>query len=319
MPAVSVVIPSLDGEKLLPVALDSLGLQTFRDFDIIVVDNASKDGSLELLKSRYPGIKVVALPRNLGFAGAVNRGIEASASEFVSVLNNDIELGPRWLEELHTALIEHVEAGAAGPKMMRYFERNRINILGLRLNRTGEVELIGAGEDDHGQYDQMRYVFGVSAGAALYRRKMFDEIGLFDEQFFANYEDADLAFRAQLAGYKALYVPAAVAYHMVGSTIRRRKYLSTYLNNRNRIIFLWKNMPAETVEKHLRIIFRREAGLLLKRILLNFYKLRTFYYLKGTVSGLMRIPHALRQRKKSGALRRVSADYIESIMDKDFV
>src|SRR5271157_262731 len=319
MPAVSVVIPSLDGEKLLPVVLESLRLQTFQDFDVVVVDNGSKDHSLELLKSRYPEVLVVALQRNLGFAGAVNRGIEASASEFVSVLNNDIELDPRWLEELHTTLIEHPEAGAAGPKMMMYFERNRINILGLRLNRTGEVELIGAGEDDHGQYDQMRYVFGVSAGAALYRRKMFDEIGLFDEQFFANYEDADLAFRAQLAGYKALYVPAAVAYHMVGSTIRRRKYLSTYLNNRNRIIFLWKNMQAETVEKYFLTIFRREAGLLLKRILLNFYKLRTFYYLKGTVSGLMHIPGVLQQRKKSKALQRVSADYIESIMDKDFV
>lgn len=319
MPAVSVVIPSLDGEKLLPVVLESLRLQTFQDFHVVVVDNGSKDHSLELLKCRYPEVLVVALQRNLGFAGAVNRGIKASASEFVSVLNNDIELDPRWLEELRAALIEHPEVGAAGPKMLMYFERNRINILGLRLNRTGEVELIGAGEDDHGQYDQMRYVFGVSAGAALYRRKMFDEIGLFDEQFFANYEDADLAFRAQLAGYKALYVPAAVAYHMVGSTIRRRKYLSTYLNNRNRIIFLWKNMQAETVEKYFLTIFRREAGLLLKRILLNFYKLRTFYYLKGTVSGLMHIPGVLQQRKKSKALQRVSADYIESIMDKDFV
>ena len=99
MPAVSVVIPSLDGEKLLPVVLESLSLQTFRDFDIIVVDNASKDGSLELLKSRYSVVQVIALQRNLGFAGAVNRGIEISTGEFVSVLNNDIELDPRWLEE----------------------------------------------------------------------------------------------------------------------------------------------------------------------------------------------------------------------------
>ncbi len=319
MHAVSVVIPSLDGEKLLPVALESLHEQTFRDFDVVVVDNASKDRSLELLKSRYPRVKVVALRRNMGFAGAVNRGIEASASEFVAVLNNDVEVCPRWLEELHTALTEHAEAGSAGPKMMRYFERNRINILGLRLNRTGEIELIGAGEDDHGQYDQARHVFGVSAGAALYRRKMLNEIGLFDEEFFANHEDVDLAFRAQLAGYKALYVPSALAYHMVGSTIRRRKYLPTYLNNRNKILFFWKNMPAEIIEKHFQTIFRHQAGTFLKRILLNFYKLRTLYYLRGIVSGVLHIPYILQQRKKIRGLRRVSAEYLESIMDRDFL
>jgi GT2 family glycosyltransferase len=319
MHAVSVIIPSLDGEKLLPVALESLQDQTFQDFDVVVVDNGSKDRSLELLKSCYPSVKVVALQRNLGFAGAVNRGIEASAGEFVAVLNNDVEAHPRWLEELRAALIEHAEAGSAGPKMLRYFERNQINILGLRLNRTGEIELVGAGEDDHGQYDQARYVFGVSAGAALYRRKMLDEIGLFDEEFFANHEDVDLAFRAQLAGYKALYVPSALAYHMVGSTIRRRRYLPTYLNNRNKILFFWKNMPGEIVEKHFQTICRHQAGTFLKRILLNFYKLRTFYYLKGTASGVMHIPYILRQRKKIRGLRRVSVEYIESIMDRDFL
>src|SRR5512143_3643451 len=104
MHAVTVVIPNLDGEKLLPVALDSLRLQTFRDFDVIVVDNASKDSSRELLKTRYPEVKVVALQRNMGFARAVNKGIRASAGEFISVLNNDIEVHPRWLQELHDAI-----------------------------------------------------------------------------------------------------------------------------------------------------------------------------------------------------------------------
>ncbi len=319
MRAVSVIIPNLDGEKLLPVVLNSLRQQIFRDFNIVIVDNASKDGSLELLRTDYPEATVVALETNLGFAGAVNRGIEASVSEFVSVLNNDIELDARWLEELHNALVEHPEAGAAGPKMMMYYERNRINILGLRLNRTGEFRLIGAGEEDRGQYDQMRYVFGVSAGAALYRRKMFHEIGLFDEVYFANYEDADLAFRGQVAGYKALYVPSALAYHMVGSTIRRKKYFPTYLNNRNRILFFWKNMPAETVEKQFMSIVQREAGIFFKRLFFNFYKLRTFYYVRGTISGLMQIPCILRERKKNRGPHRVSVDYLESIMDRDFV
>lgn len=319
MPLVNVIIPNLNGEALLPICLGSLRKQTFKEFDITVVDNGSKDGSMGLIVEQYPEVRTISLDRNYGFAFAVNRGIEATGSKFVSLLNNDIELDPNWLKELSRALADHPEVGACGPKLLRYRERERINVLGIRLNSNGEVEIIGAGETDRGQYEEERYVFGVNAGASLYRRSMFDEIGLFDEGFFASFEDVDLSFRAQLAGYKALYVPAAIGYHMVGATIKRKRYFPTYLNNRNKMLFLWKNLPDEILKKYFWKIFWNKLGLFSRRVLFNFYKLRTVYFLKGTFAALFRLPFILKDRRRIQTMRRVSLDYLESIMDKDFL
>ncbi|HOJ42500.1 MAG TPA: glycosyltransferase family 2 protein [Syntrophorhabdaceae bacterium] len=319
MAAVTIVIPNMNGEGLLPVPLESLKKQTFKDFEIIVVDNCSSDGSLNLIKREYPYVKIIPLDKNYGFAYAVNRGIEASSSLFVSLLNNDIELDSNWLWYLYEALIKHPEAGSCGPKLMRYWERERINVLGIRLNRDGGVEIVGAGEVDRGQYEEMKYVFGVNAGASLYRKKMFEDIGMFDETFFASFEDVDLSFRAQLAGYKALYVPKAIAYHMVGATIKRKRYMATYLNNRNSTMFFWKDMPKELIKKHLFYIFYRRTYAFFKRVLFNFWKIRTYYFIKGTIAAYLRMPYILRERKKIQSSMRVSIDYIESILDKDFI
>jgi GT2 family glycosyltransferase len=319
MSTVSIIIPNLNGEKLLPMCLESLKKQTFQDFEIIVVDNGSKDNSLNLLSVNYPEVRVIPLNKNYGFAFAVNRGIEAAYSEFISLLNNDMDLEPKWLESMYESLLDYPEAGSCGPKIMRYWERDRFNVLGIRLNSDGGVDIIGAGEVDKGQYEEVRYVFGVNAGAALYRKKMFDNIGLFDEEFFASFEDVDLSFRAQLAGYKALYVPQSIAYHMVGATIKRRRYMPTYLNNRNAIIFFWKDMPSELIKKYRAKIFRNRTSFFFKRVLLNFWKLRTFYYLKGTFSAYMRLPYILEARRKVQSSRKVSIEYLDSLMDRDFV
>ena len=319
MTTVSVVIPNLNGEKLLPICLETLKTQIFQDFEVIVVDKGSLDGSLALLRDRYPDVKIISLDKNYGFAYAVNRGIEAASGELICLLNNDIELDPGWMEAMYKALREHPEAGSCGPKMLRYWERERINVLGIRVDANGDVKIIGAGEQDKGQYEEVRYVFGVNAGAAMYRRSMFDDIGLFDEGFFASFEDVDLSFRAQLAGYKALYVPQSVAYHMVGATIKRRRYQPTYLNNRNSLLFFWKDMPGELIKKNFFKIFFHKTGYFLKRVLKNFYKLRTYYYLKGTFAAFIRLPYILKAREKVQAKRAVSIEYIASIMDKDFI
>ena len=146
MALVSVVIPNLNGENFLPMCLDTLKTQTFRDFEIIVVDNGSRDGSLRLLNEKYPDVRIVSLDRNYGFAFPVNRGIEAASGEFICLLNNDVELDPQWMEAMYMALNQNQEVGACGPKMMRYWERERINVLGIRFNSNGDVEIVGAGE-----------------------------------------------------------------------------------------------------------------------------------------------------------------------------
>ncbi len=319
MPTVSVVIPNLNGERLLPMCLDTLREQTFRDFEVIVVDNGSSDGSVLLLKEKYPEVRIVALDKNYGFAYPVNRGIEAAAGEFICLLNNDIELDKGWMEELLRALRDHPDAGSCGPKLMRLEERERINVLGIRMNSDSSVEIIGAGQYDRGQYEEGQYVFGVNAGASMYRRSMFDKTGLFDELFFASYEDVDLSFRAQLAGYKALYEPKAIGYHMVGATIKRRRYRPTYLNNRNSVIFFLKDMPGELIKKNFSKIFRLRTGYFFKRVIMNFWKVRTFYYVRGTFGAFLRLPAIRRSRKKAQATRCVTIEYLESIMDRDFI
>jgi GT2 family glycosyltransferase len=319
MTMVSVVIPNLNGEELLPMCLESLKTQTVRDHEVIVVDNGSADGSLRLLAEQYPHVRVLPLEKNYGFAAAVNRGIESATGEFICLLNNDIELDPHWMEALHEALLEHPEAGSCGPKMMRYWERERINVLGIRVDLNGDVRIIGAGETDRGQYDVQRYVFGVNAGASMYRRKMFENVGLFDETFFASYEDVDLAFRAQLAGYRALYEPRAVTYHMVGATIKRRRYRPTYLNNRNSLLFFMKDMPTEMIRGQFCSIFCHKAGYFFKRVMKNFYKLRTYYFIRGTLAAFLRLPYILRARREVQAGRKVSISYLTSIMGRDFI
>lgn len=319
MPAVNVIIPNLNGEKLLPICLEALKRQKFQDFDITVVDNGSHDTSIEMLKEQYPAVKILALNRNYGFAFAVNRGIEATDGEFISLLNNDMEVDPKWLGQLHRALVEHPSVGACGPKLLRYWERNRIDLLGIRQNSDGEVEAVGSGEIDEGQYEEMQYVFGLNAGASLYRRRMFEDIGLFDDKFFVTFEDVDLSFRAQLSGYKALYVASAKAYHMRGVTRKRRKYFGTYLHNRNKIIFFWKNMPYEIIRKNFRKIFLRKSRDFSKRVLFNIWKLRTFYFLRGIIAAYILLPYIIRERKKIQSLRRVSIDYLSFCMDRNFI
>jgi GT2 family glycosyltransferase len=319
MPKVTVIIPNYNGESLLPVSLRSLRKQEFGDFSLLVVDNGSVDRSIEVIKEIYPECRVIELNRNYGFSYAVNRGIESSNSEYVALLNNDVEVAPNWLGEMVKALEAHRDAALCNPKVLRYHERNRINVLGIRYNRNSEVEIIGAGKEDKNEITEVKYIFGVNAGASLYRKEMFEDIGLFDELFFASFEDVDLSFRAQLAGYKAIYVPGARAYHMVGATIKRKRYFQTYLNSRNSLICFLKNMPYELLKKNLWQVVGYRFSIFAKRTFLYFYKARTYYFLKGIIAAFLKSRYIIEARREVQKKRRVSIEYLSSIMDRDFL
>lgn len=316
---VTVIIPNYNGRKFLPICLGSLRNQEFKEFVTIVVDNGSNDGSIELIRENYPEVEVISLKANYGFSFAVNRGIERSSTEYVALLNNDVEVTPKWLGEMVCALDMHKDASFSNPKVMRYYEPNRINVLGIRYNSNSEVEIIGAGKIDRGYDSNVKYIFGVNAGASLYRREMFEDIGLFDEEFFASFEDVDLSFRAQLLGYKAIHVPTSYAYHMVGATIKRKRYLLTYLNSRNSLICLLKNMPYELLTRNFWRIMHYRLSIFAKRTFLNPYKIRTYYFLAGIASAFKKLPYILKARKEVQKRRRVSIEYLTSIMDRDFI
>ncbi|OPY58759.1 MAG: Poly-beta-1,6-N-acetyl-D-glucosamine synthase [Pelotomaculum sp. PtaU1.Bin035] len=243
IPETSVVIPNWNGSDLLKTCLSSLKRQIYQDFEIIVVDNGSSDDSIQYIESVHPEVRIIKLPVNKGFCAAVNSGIKSARGKYVALLNNDTEAGPAWLGELVKALNENIDVGLCASKMMNYFNRNLIDNAGDMLCYYGHT--VGRNEIDAGQYDRPRYIFSACAGAAIYRKELFADVGFFDEDFFAYYEDIDIGMRAQLKGYKCLYVPAAVVYHMIQATSGQIPAKRFIWMQRNIICVHLKNMPVK--------------------------------------------------------------------------
>jgi GT2 family glycosyltransferase len=245
---VTVVIPNWNGTRFLKLCLSSLRHQSFRDFETIVVDNGSEDDSLGFVAENFPEVETIALGENRGIAVAFNIGIEASESEYVVLLNNDTEQDPGWLETLVRAAEDHPESGLFASKLVDFHDRRVLDGAGDAMRLSGLPYRLGHGERDRGQFDTPCYVFGACAAAALYRKSLFEEVGLFDEDFVSYCEDGDLSFRAQLAGHRCFYVPDAVVYHMgSASTGGKRSPTATRLGTRNSLSLLVKDLPLSAV------------------------------------------------------------------------
>lgn len=259
MESISVIVLNYNGKRYLDECLSSLASQTYSDFEVIVVDNGSTDGSQEYLSAQYPWAKVIRNEKNLGFAGGTNSGIRAAQGEFILTLNNDARADSRLLDNLKKPMAD-AKVGSCAAKML--LADGRINSTGICLSRSGAAWDRGMSEPDLGQYDTLEEVFGACAGAALYRKEMLDEIGLFDEDFFLYMEDVDLAFRARLAGWSCVYVPEAVVYHHHGGTAGAGSDLSVYYCNRNVIWYVLKDFPLRLLITSLPFIFARNLALI---------------------------------------------------------
>lgn len=308
---VSVIIPNYNGAHLLPTCLDSLRAQRWSDHEVIVVDNASSDNSRELLSREYPEVRVIALDRNRYFAGAVNVGIRASHAPAVALLNNDTEADRAWLSELCRGLATHPEVGMVASKMLLFDRRNVINSAGDFYRVDGVPGNRGVWEVDEGQYDREEAVFGPCAGAALYRRSMLDDIGLFDEDLVAYCEDVDLSWRAQLAGWSCLYVPTARVYHRLSST--GGGPFASYYCGRNFINVAIKNLPASVVRQHWPRILLAQLRLAAEAIA-HAREPAARARLRGQVAALRQLPLMLRKRREVQSLRRVDDAYLVSLL-----
>jgi len=244
-PLISIIIVNFNGLRFLEPCLSSLTTQSFRNFEIIIVDNHSSDGSARYLREHFPLITLIETVKNLGFAGGTNTGIRASHGDFILTLNNDTITDPQFIENLARPMTSDPHLGMCASKMV--FPDGRINSTAICISRSGAAWDRGMGELDHGQYDEPEEIFGPCAGAALYRRTMLDEIGLFDEDFFLFMEDVDLAFRAQLSGWKCIYVPTARVVHIHGGTAGFKSDISIYYGNRNLVWYVVKNFPSRTL------------------------------------------------------------------------
>ena len=313
-PRVTVVIPNWNTRKFLGPCLGSLRRQTFGDFEIVLVDSASTDGSVNFVETHFPEVKVVALPENRGFSGAVNAGIGASGAEFVALLNNDTEQDATWIEALVRAAERRPEAGLFASKLVDFGDRRRLDGAGDALRRSGLPYRLGHGEVDRGQFRREEFVFGACAAAALYRRSVFDEVGLFDEDFFAYCEDGDVSFRAQLAGFRCLYVPGAVVYHIGGaSTGGKRSATATRLGTRNGLLLVVKNLPGSLVPNYLPSIL---LGQLSRLLVVSFSPGGLKAHLEGLGEAVRLLPKMLKKRRNIQGTRRVSDAYLRELLGR---
>ena len=240
---VSVVIPNYNGIAFLDSVLASLEGQTLKNFEVIFVDNGSSDGSCSFVAGNYPWVHIIELPENYGFCCAVNEGIKASRAPYVLLLNNDTEVKEDFLEEMTAAIRRHKKAFSCAARMVQYHDRDRLDDAGNFYNALGWSFARGKGKDIH-TYEEEEKIFSSCGGAAIYRRKVFERIGYFDEEHFAYLEDTDIGYRARIYGYENWYAPKAVVYHVgSGTSGSRYNQFKTRYSSRNNVYLIYKNMP----------------------------------------------------------------------------
>ena len=241
MKKVTIVIPNYNGLKFMEPCMAALDKQLCRDFELLVVDNGSTDGSVEWLKEH--GLPSLFLETNTGFSGAVNVGIKAAKTPYVILLNNDTEAEPEYVGELLKAIEASPKIFSVSPKMIQLYHKELMDDGGDMYSIMGWAYQRGVGQEIE-RYDRPCHIFSACAGAAIYRREVFEEIGYFDEMHFAYLEDMDLCWRARIHGWKSWYEPDAEVFHVgsatSGSRYNRFKVLHSAGNN---LYMIYKNMP----------------------------------------------------------------------------
>lgn len=306
---ISVIIVNYNGLAVLPRCIEALQHQVFQDFEIIVVDNASSDGSAQWLALHHPEVRIVALEKNLGFTGGNNAGYRVASGKFIAMLNNDTEVSACWLENLVAAMEDDPGIGICSSRIL-ISGTDIIDSVGGGFTTAGSGFKRGEGEPSH-RFSSPCQVEGACAAAALYRRSMIEEIGFLDDDFFLNHEDTDLDFRALLAGWKSVYVPAAVVMHDVSATLGKMSELTVYYFSRNSILVWVKNMPFSLM---LRFFHHRVFYELAAFVYYCVVGRRWSAYFRGKFYALRLLPTMLRKRRVIQNNRRISTACLKERM-----
>ena len=249
LPSVSVVILNWNGLSYLRRFLPSVCSSTYANLRIIVGDNASTDGSVAFVEANYPQVEVILNDNNYGFAGGYNKVLQAVNSDYFILLNSDVEVNSKWIEPVIELMESDKRIAAAQPKILSYANKEQFEYAGAA---GGLIDMFGypfcrgrifdSVEPDRGQYDEISEVFWASGAALFIRREQWIEIGGFDEDFFAHMEEIDLCWRLKNRGYKVMYCPGSKVFHVGGGTLNAEHPFKTYLNFRNNLILIQKNL-----------------------------------------------------------------------------
>lgn len=312
MNLVTVIIVNWNGKDYLGDCILSLQRQKNINCSIIVVDNGSTDHSVEWVADHFPDVQLIRLSKNFGFSVANNIAIRNVDTQYVALLNNDAVAHPLWLATLVDGMENDREAGLAASKMV--FEHNPeiIDRAGDGYTIAGVGKLRGRG-GAFSAFQATEYIFGACAGAAIYRKDMLNDIGLFDEDYFILYEDVDLSFRAQLGGYKCLYIPEAIVYHKATQSIGYDSPLAVYYGHRNLEWTYVKNMPKK-------LIFRTIGPHFLYIVFAFFFFILIGHggtYLKAKKDALKGLKKSINKRKQVQACRKVNSSYIRQLLDPE--
>jgi len=315
-PLLSVIIPNWNGRRFLEECIDSLKGQTFQDFETILVDNGSTDSSADFAQERYGEfLRILRNKENLGFAGGNNVGIRMARGEYIVLLNNDTAADPYWLEELVKAARFDPAIGMWGSKVCSYDQRDRIDGVGELIYWDGLCRARGQYEKDRDYYPAEEIFFPQGCGA-MYRKSLFDGIGLFDEDFFAYADDSDIGIRARLAGWKCLFVPDAVIYHKSSGTAGQHSPLKAFYVERNRFWLTIKYFPSPLLFLSIfftlyRFAFQAYGALTHRGAAGRFTEIYSplelvLILLKAYGSGISHLPRMWKKRRMLRPLRKVS-------------
>ncbi len=312
--SLSIVIPNRNGRAYLTECLLSLQKQSFRDFEVVVVDNGSSDGSSHLTGEVFSWARVISLRANHGFAGACNIGIANTRGEYVALLNNDTRADPDWSAALVSYLAQNPAVGFCASKVVLHARPDLIDSCGDYYSVEGVAGKIGH-LDDASRYPYPREVFGASACASIYRRDLLEQVHGFDEDFFLVHEDTDLSFRARLLGHICHFVPTALVHHHIGATLGYRSPLAEYYASRNQEYVLIKNMPSRLLLKYSVLHLMAVAMQLAAHVARG----RSRALLRGKRDALQALPRLLSKRRQVQRGARVSAEAIDRVLMRDWM
>jgi GT2 family glycosyltransferase len=309
---VSVIVVNWNGRSLLEACLSALCRQTYGNREIIFVDNGSTDDSIRLVRNKFSSVAVVELTENKGFTGGNLEALRIAQGSFIALVNNDVRADDSWLENILQPMLNDPEVGTCASKML--FEETKKT---KKINSAGGALTTACVGFDRGfgtegaRYATSERVFGAPGAAVVYRRKMLDEIGFLDEDFFLYNEDTDLSFRAQLAGWKCVYVPTAIVYHKSHATSGRLSNLHVYHHTRN-LEFVWiKNMPGWLMARYAHHKLIQEIGAFCY-LCLRRRQWRPFF--KAKKDALKMLPKMWRKRREIQKTRRVTNRYIQGLL-----